>query len=178
MSGTGICVEITLVCSSSHYMAPDGWTLQEELYLLGNFEGSLLVGERVDFQATTSPCWHRIRLVGTAGVVLMIKSLAIWTEGRHSGLCLHASVSRIALWHESVVPLPVFVSRHAREVNCVLLTLDLRTWNRHHRCPFWLIWSKNRLGDSWFAWGFNQLPGKPIYFPKKDTYDTHLFTSP
>ena len=40
-----------------------------------------------------------------------------------------------------------------------------------HRCPFWLLGSKNRLGNSWFpkSVGFSHLPGKPIYFPKKDT---------
>ena len=30
------------------------------------------------------------------------------------------------------------------------------------------IWLKNR--GPWFTWWFNQLPGKPIYFPKKDNY--------
>ena len=36
------------------------------------------------------------------------------------------------------------------------------------RCPFWFV-SKFE-GDSWLTWWFNQLPGKSIYFPKKDTY--------
>ena len=35
---------------------------------------------------------------------------------------------------------------------------------RDHRCPFWLIWSKNR--GPWLTWGFNQLPGSST-FPKR-----------
>ena len=44
------------------------------------------------------------------------------------------------------------------------------TGNRtSHRCfNFWLVLGrKNRLGDSWFTWWLNDLPGKPIYFPKR-----------
>ena len=29
--------------------------------------------------------------------------------------------------------------------------------------------ASNIDGDSWFTWWFNHLPGKPIYFPQKDT---------
>ena len=29
-------------------------------------------------------------------------------------------------------------------------------------------------GDSWFTCWFNHLPGKPIYFPKKDAYDGNI----
>ena len=40
----------------------------------------------------------------------------------------------------------------------------LKPRKRHnHRCPFWLIWLKNR--GPRFAWWFNQLPG-PSIFPK------------
>ena len=38
-----------------------------------------------------------------------------------------------------------------------------------HRCPFWLIWLKNRSGDSWVTWWFNQLPGISIDFKPRRT---------
>ena len=51
------------------------------------------------------------------------------------------------------------------------LQIGLAEKGRDHRCPFWLIWSKNR--GPWFTLWLNQLPGP--YFPKKDTYgrDVH-----
>ena len=41
-----------------------------------------------------------------------------------------------------------------------------------HRCPFYIVdlVEKSMGFDSWLSWWFNQLPGKPIYSPKKDTY--------
>ena len=47
--------------------------------------------------------------------------------------------------------------------------------SRFRRGPFWLIWLGKNRGPWWFTWWFNQLPGKPIYVPKKDTYVFFFF---
>ena len=38
----------------------------------------------------------------------------------------------------------------------------------------WLIWFENRLGESWFAWWFNHIPG-PSIFPKRTPMWVSLF---
>ena len=35
----------------------------------------------------------------------------------------------------------------------------------NHRCPFWLVCSKNR--GPWFRWGFISFTGEPIYFSRR-----------
>ena len=41
----------------------------------------------------------------------------------------------------------------------------------NHRCPFWLVWLKNR--GLWFTLKVNHLPGPSIFF-QKDTYVTTM----